>query len=105
MIIVRIRSTQPYSRGFRFAFSVTWQVSWLSPKRLPSRSSQWLFLSFHNGNNSSGYCSGLSPDSLYTRVEHPVSPMSDAKLIIKDESAKKMVSFYHYALGRFHPDV
>ena len=94
MIIVRIRSTQPYSRGFRFAFSVTWQVSWLSPKRLPSRSSQWLSLSFHNGDDSSGYCSGLTPDSLYTRVEHPVSPSSDAKLRIKNAKCNNSPYFY-----------
>jgi hypothetical protein len=62
----------------------------------PILSVAFLFLSFHNGDDSSGYCSGLSPDSLYTRVEHPVSPMSDAKLIIKGESAKKMLSFYHH---------
>ena len=43
IIIVRNNSTWPYSRGFCFVLFVTWQVSWLSPKSLPSQFSQWLF--------------------------------------------------------------
>ena len=77
-----------------FRIFATWQVSWLSPKSLPSRYIQWLFLTFHNGDDSSGYCSGFAPDSLYTWVEHPVSPMSDAKLIIYGGKAKKVVLIF-----------
>ena len=58
------------------------------------------FLTFHNGDDSSGYCSGFAPDSLYTWVEHPVSPMSDAKLIIYGGKAKKVVLIFKSATNK-----
>jgi hypothetical protein len=32
---------------------------------------QWLLSAYHNGDDSSGYCSGLSPDSLLCTGETP----------------------------------
>jgi hypothetical protein len=52
------------------------------------------FLTFHNGDDSSGYCSGFAPNSLYTWVEHPVSPMSDAKLINLLGKSEKVVLIF-----------
>ena len=67
-------SAEPYSRGLRFTMS-EWQVSWLSPISPPSQQLQFFNSSifvvsgfvwtYHNGDYSSGYCSGFAPDSLF----------------------------------------
>ena len=54
-----------YSRNNRVGVCYERQVSWLSPKSPPSRAySVACVWAFPNGDDSSGHCSGLAPDSL-----------------------------------------
>lgn len=56
---------------------------------------QWLcVLTFHNGDYSSGHCSGLSPDSLSTPVEHRCITKSAAKVQHFSDSPTRLPLFF-----------